>query len=203
MARTLDQAKRLEIASGALVVLRERGLRNTSMTDLAKALGIKRPTLYWYFKNLDEIFVFYLTHFRAMEAAWVAEQLQGVTDPIDLLDTFVRAELKFFVEHGAADFMVLLCQFWGSGDPQTQAQFQRLTTKGVDAIRFMLVGAVQMGIDQGTVRPVDPNALVDLMLTYMDGALIGGVMHDRDAAPLADFLTEHLLNPLRISKENA
>ena len=113
MARPVDHKKRLEIALGALEVLRERGLIGTSMSQIASALGMKRPTLYWYFPDLQSIFECALVHVRQEEAAFVAERIIGKAHPVDLLDSFVRAEFDFYRERGYTDLLVLMMQFYG------------------------------------------------------------------------------------------
>ena len=55
MARTPDLARRAELARAAFEVLRTRGVQ-TSMRELADALGVKRPTLYFYFPDLGAVF---------------------------------------------------------------------------------------------------------------------------------------------------
>ena len=55
MPRRPDQARRAELAQAAFDVLRARGMQ-TSMRELADALGIKRPTLYFYFPDLGAVF---------------------------------------------------------------------------------------------------------------------------------------------------
>ncbi len=52
MARTVDTQRRTELARQALEVMRARGIGRTTMSELAQALGVKRPTLYFYFRDL-------------------------------------------------------------------------------------------------------------------------------------------------------
>ena len=55
MPRRPDLARRAELAHAAFEVLRARGMQ-TSMRELADALGVKRPTLYFYFPDLGAVF---------------------------------------------------------------------------------------------------------------------------------------------------
>lgn len=43
------------IVEAALELLKEHGLGNLSLRDIAKRLDIKAPALYWHFKNKDEL----------------------------------------------------------------------------------------------------------------------------------------------------
>src|SRR4029079_12839826 len=55
MARRPDLLRRTELAHAAFEVLRTRGMQ-TSMRELAEALGVKRPTPYFYFPDLGAVF---------------------------------------------------------------------------------------------------------------------------------------------------
>src|SRR5215468_7998739 len=55
MPRRPDQERRTALAAAAFEVLRARGMQ-TSMRELAEALGLKRPTLYFYFPDLGAVF---------------------------------------------------------------------------------------------------------------------------------------------------
>ena len=53
---TEDSAKRRQIIEGARQVFLARGFDAASMSDIAKAAGVSKGTLYVYFKNKDELF---------------------------------------------------------------------------------------------------------------------------------------------------
>ena len=92
MARPVDLERRREIALQALEVLRTQGLQQATMSGLAKALGLKRPTLYFYFPSIPDLFLALVEIHREEEVAWVAERLAGKTHPIDAMLAFLRAE---------------------------------------------------------------------------------------------------------------
>lgn len=78
MARTVDHKKREEIAQAAFALIRAQGVQSTSMTDIARALGMKRPTLYWYFKDLAAIFEAVLQHMLSDLAQHLLEDRKSV-----------------------------------------------------------------------------------------------------------------------------
>jgi AcrR family transcriptional regulator len=51
-----DSAKRRQIVEGARAVFLARGFDAASMSDIAKAAGVSKGTLYVYFKDKDELF---------------------------------------------------------------------------------------------------------------------------------------------------
>jgi AcrR family transcriptional regulator len=47
--------KRNAVLNAAAELFSERGFENTSMGDLTRALGVTRPTVYYYFENKEDI----------------------------------------------------------------------------------------------------------------------------------------------------
>ena len=47
--------KQEQIIAAALELLDEKGLSNLSLRDIAKALNMQAPALYWYFKNKEDL----------------------------------------------------------------------------------------------------------------------------------------------------
>ncbi len=69
-----------------------------SMDDLAKASGVPRATLYYYFGGKDDLVSFYVgTMMRRMRGA-VAEGLAHEGTPTEQIETIVRAVLRTFAE---------------------------------------------------------------------------------------------------------
>lgn len=50
-----SDARRDEIAGAAAVLFNERGFHQTSMEDVAEAIGVRKPTLYHYVKSKAEL----------------------------------------------------------------------------------------------------------------------------------------------------
>jgi AcrR family transcriptional regulator len=197
MPRTPDEAKRREIAEGALKVLRERGIHQTTMSHIAAALGMKRPTLYWYFSDLGEIFEYSMRGIRAEEAAFIAERIRGIDHPLDLLEGLVRADTEFFEERGLEDFLLLLVQFLGAGDAASRERYRQIAVVNMEPLRLMLIAAVATGVERRQIAPCDPEALVDFLLVVLDGAMVHSVLRGADTSSIYDFVHTAVIAPLR------
>jgi len=73
-----DSAKRRQIVEGAREIFLARGFDAASMSDIAKAAGVSKGTLYVYFKDKEELF-------SAIVMAECAGQAEGIfhLDPAD------------------------------------------------------------------------------------------------------------------------
>jgi len=195
MARKLDLARRAELASRAFDVIRARGVHRTTMSDLASALGLKRPTLYFYFKDLGAVFEAVLDETQRQYFAHVMARVGGIAHPIDLLGAVLRATVEF--HQGKRDRIVLLFQLWavGGADPdRVLARSRELT----DPMRALLVQQVAGGIAAGQVADCDPARIVDLSLTVLDGALVHEVTRHTPAHDVVDEFERRVLAPLRL-----
>ncbi len=55
-----EQSTRSKIVNTAVGMIRQKGYRNVSVTDICRQLGITRSAFYYYFKTKDEIFDYFL-----------------------------------------------------------------------------------------------------------------------------------------------
>src|SRR5689334_25097962 len=94
MPRRPDLARRAQLARAAFDVLRERGMQ-TTMRELADALGIKRPTLYFYFRDLGAVFETLLDETARALTETALARARAHDHRIDRLCAVIDAELAF------------------------------------------------------------------------------------------------------------
>jgi TetR/AcrR family transcriptional regulator len=197
MPRTLDIARRAELAAAAVDVLRARGATRCTMSELAAALGIKRPTLYFYFKDLGAVFDAVFDDTQQRFLAHVARRMAapGLDHPIDALAAMARASAEFVA--GQREQVALLVQLWSAhaGDPA------RLLARGrelSDPLRQGLIDRVAAGVARREVAPCEPARVVDLVLAALDGALVAQVTRGAAPGPIVDELILRVLEPLAV-----
>lgn len=189
-------AKRREIAARAFEAIRARGVHRTTMSDIAAALEMKRPTLYWYFKDLGEIFDAVVQDTDARLRAFVAGRLTDARHPIDYLDELMQASVDFY--EGRRDYIIVLFQLWAVSASQDPERILRRGREFIEPVREALVARVRQGIDEGLVAPCDADKIVDLVLSVIDGAQVQRVTRDAAMRPILDAFREYVLAPLRL-----
>lgn len=196
MPRRPDLARRSELAHAAFEVLRARGMQ-TSMRELADALGLKRPTLYFYFPDLGAVFESVLDQmYRALAEAVVA-RTQLVDHPLDRLRAVVDATLEFHRER--PQLIGALFQLWAVGGRDFTTVLDR-ERRIVVAARDALVGDLRAGIARKEVLPCDPDRIVDLVLAVVDGVLVHHVLGIARADDVIGELAARVIEPLRPRK---
>lgn len=148
--RAPDPTKRSRIVREAAALFDRSGYHSTSMDDIARAVGISKPTLYHYFRSKDDI-LFYI-HEEVIEFNIAQEErrnalgmsaaqqlLELITDVIELNVTrpgYVRVFFEHYRELPA--------------EQQQEIQAKR------DRFRDIVEGVIARGVEEGDFRPIDP-----------------------------------------------
>jgi AcrR family transcriptional regulator len=196
MPRRPDLARRAELARAALDVLRTRGMQ-TSMRELADALGIKRPTLYFYFPDLGAVVESVLDQLYQTLTETVVARVREHDHPIDRLRAVIDATLAFHRER--PQLVAGLLQLWALGGRDLSAVLER-ERRGVLAARDALVADLRAGIARKEVRPCEPERIVDLVLAFVEGAVVHHVLGIARSDDTTDELARRVLEPLRAQR---
>src|SRR5713226_5835632 len=107
--RSYADERRRSVISGAAALFDNAGYYNTSVEDIAGAVGLRKPTLYHYFKSKDEILFWLHEEFidlligrqKARLATRMSPEqrlLEAMGDILELMDTH-RGHVRVFFEH--------------------------------------------------------------------------------------------------------
>jgi len=196
MPRPPDLERRAQLARAAFDVLRARGMQ-TSMRELAEALGVKRPTLYFYFPDLGAVFETVLDQTYQALAEMVIARTRLVDNPLDRLRTVVDATLAFHRER--PQLIGGLFQLWAVGGRDFTTVLDR-ERRIVVAARDTLVADLRAGIARKEVKPCDPARIVELVLAVVDGVLVHHVLGIAHADDVIEELALRVIEPLRPRK---
>lgn len=196
MPRRPDLARRTELAHAAFDVLRARGMQ-TSMRELADALGVKRPTLYFYFPDLGAVFETVLEQMYKTYANEIAQRCVDVEHPLDRLRTVVEATIAFHRER--PNLIGGLFQLWAVGGRDLESVLDR-ERKMVLLGREALIADLRAGIARREVKDCDPERVVELVLAVVDGVLVHHVLGIASADRVIEELVERVIEPLRKPK---
>lgn len=146
-------AKRLAILRSAAKIFNERGYHRTSVADVAEALGVSKPFLYYYLRNKEDIL---------FECSRIAtEQLTDVLEATRTADAsgWQKLEMLFrgYAQVMTTDFGICLIRNSAPGalPPASWAKLRggrRRLNKEVERI-------VALGIADGSIRSCDPRVV--------------------------------------------
>ena len=203
MPRRPDLARRTSLARAAVDVLRARGLQ-TPMRTLAGALGVKRPTLYFYFPDLGAVFDTAIENAdQSLGEAVLARMRESShapylpSHPIDRLRAVIDATLALHRER--PQLVAGLVLRWAlGGEGSTAIERCRRALQGA---RDGLVADLRAGIARREVRPCDAERIVDLVLTWVEGAVLQQMLGLSRSDDAGDELARRVLEPLRLQRK--
>lgn len=98
----LQRRKRSALIAEAGRSFRLKGFHNTSLDDVAKALNVTKPALYYYVKNKDEILFECIIQGLKFGDQVLADAREGLSSPLAIIECFVRNYIIVMGrEHGA------------------------------------------------------------------------------------------------------
>jgi len=185
----INNAKRLALVRAAGTAFKARGFHNTSLDDLAAALNVTKPTLYYYIDSKEDLL--YRCHEYALDLG--EQAFEYARDGRNGLDKLLRM-LKRYIELMTDDFAAysLLSDLNDLSDKHKAAIQKRRRAFDTVFRNFITEGA-----QDGSIRPCDPM----LAVAWFMGAVntiprwfdARGKMTGADvAAAYADLLTRAL-----------
>ncbi|HTC45114.1 MAG TPA: TetR/AcrR family transcriptional regulator [Steroidobacteraceae bacterium] len=143
------QLKREAVILAAARAFREHGYHNTSLEDVASALNVTKPTIYYYVANKEEIL------FECFRAG--LDQIKSVFGDLDASKHTAREKLRVLIRHyGAAiagEFGWCMVRAEDQDlSPAMSARVKALKSEIDQRIR----GLIKEGIKDGSVGNCDP-----------------------------------------------
>ena len=194
MARPPEPEKRRALARRAIQVLQHEGL-DTSMTRLAEALEVKRPTLLYHFPNKAHIVEAALEELLTKQATSVLQAIAEHEHPIDKL--FAQMKAVHGYHHGREGYALFLGQAIATSSQDRMAAIIKIGNHVFEAHRQAQADSVRQGIADGRVHPCDVDALMATLRAVQDGLIVQRVMLGLDLEPIHDFIWAQLLRPLK------
>lgn len=169
MPKIIDHKQRkVSILRKAFSLFAENGYQNTSLSQLAEACDISRPTLYLYFRDKEEIFT-YAVKYYTDEMFSDYRDVASVSGPVLPQIRRIIADIIFKSWHNR-DFITSLGDFIfqkRQEDRNFPAAIRRRTVKLDHLLRRML----REGMDAGELRSIPVEAtsmqILDLIQAYL------------------------------------
>ena len=153
--------KQIIIAAGE--TFHRFGYKKTTMDDIALSAGKGKSSLYYYFKNKEEVFEAVVD----MEAQHIIndihEALAETELPLDKLRKYIRIRMQRFVARGNL-YLALNDNFLA-----TFSFIEKIRIKHQDWEMEVITEILKEGITRGDFKIVDPQFMGHIILTAMIG----------------------------------
>jgi AcrR family transcriptional regulator len=158
-------ARREEILEAAAGLFARHGYSNTDTQLLADHLRVGKGTIYRYFASKQDLFLAAVDRAIRQARAHVDAAIAGVEDPLDRIESAVRAYLAFFAAHPEVVelFMQERAQFKDRKKP-TYFEHQEVNVERWRALYRTLIAA-------GRVRDVPVERITDVISDLLYGTM--------------------------------
>jgi AcrR family transcriptional regulator len=164
------ETRRAEILDAAQCCFGEHGLHGTTVDDIAERAGLSKGALYWHFQGKREIFLALFDRY----IQGIASHQSAVADAgspaeaIRLLGGAVlESEEVLTLAEAALEFMS-----HASHDEELRDRMRTLYL----GFHRLVADEIRRGIEQGSFRPVDVDALARTLVAALDGLLMQHVL---------------------------
>lgn len=133
----------------AAAIFAGKGYHQTTVDEVAQTIGVAKGTIYYHFKNKEELYLALLREGIDLFKRRLEEAVAGAAAPREKIKNIVASQLKFYEEEKDLVFLFLkeLCG----------TDLRRETLAGMLSECLAIIrGAVEEGIEDGAFRAVDP-----------------------------------------------
>jgi AcrR family transcriptional regulator len=172
----LDHVRRPAMLSAAAEVIRERGLENARVSDVAERAGTSAPSVLYYFETKAELLKEALTSAEEEYYDELQRELAGIES--------ARERLARIVAGGAGngDYDASLwMELWARAlrDPELAATRAELDGRW----RRAIADVVAYGQERGEFGRVEPEGFAMLLSSLLDGLAVQIALKDEEVTP--------------------
>ena len=172
----LDHIRRPELLAAAASVIRQRGLENARVADVADEAGTSAPSVLYYFASKAELLKEALTSAEEGFYAELEIELSGIEA--------ARERMLKIVQYGGGEGdydAALWMELWARAlrDPELAATRAELDGRW----RRTIADVVRYGQDRGDFGPADPEEFAVLLASLLDGLAVQIALKDMEVTP--------------------
>ena len=152
-----------QIIEAAGVIFERYGFKKTTMDDIAYAAGKGKSSLYYYFKNKEQVFEAVVAHEAEHLVNEINTSISSSKTAIEKLRSYVTIRMKRFVQRGN------LATALNDNFLATFSFIEKIRNNYRDFEIDMISEIIKEGIDNKEFKPVDSIFVAEAILTCMIG----------------------------------
>lgn len=161
------------IFEAAIKIFSEKGYNKATMEEIACSAGVAKGTLYYNFKNKEEIFRYIIQEGMKKLQAQVQEATRQLEDPVEKLRTLSRTQLKLV--HANRDFFkILMSQLYGG--EFSESKFKNTIS---NYIRFIET-FIKEAMDEGCIKKGETLFMAYTFFGDLFSAVLYELTHDEE-----------------------
>ncbi|CDQ20426.1 DNA-binding transcriptional regulator, AcrR family [Halobacillus karajensis] len=167
------------IIEESLKLFANYGYENTTLANIAEAVGIKKPSLYNHFDNKEDIFLHVLYDVADKEKNHLISQSASLQyhSVADHLHQIYRLYLKHMADTTEGLFFKRVTFF---PPEEFTGEIKKVFWMVEECMTDILRPVFERGIDEKIIRPLSTDTLTSAFYTLMDGLFLEENFYDRE-----------------------
>jgi AcrR family transcriptional regulator len=193
------EERRRQIMQAALVCFARKGYHKTTMDDIVAECGLSKGTLYWYFKNKDNLFI-------SLIKSYFFDVRQGTDAILEQHPTAsgkLRGMTQAFVEffRAGGEYFSVLFEFWLQS--ALRDELNQFMSAALSQYRQIVASVITEGIQSGEFKAVNADQVALAAMAAFDGLSFYAMLipDEVDLERTCQVFIETLLNGLMAGGE--
>ncbi|WP_457626384.1 TetR/AcrR family transcriptional regulator [Persephonella sp.] len=169
-------------------IIAEKGLSEVSTVEVARRLGVSQPAIYKYFKNKDEMIVYFLKHLKDLLDEILKKAEKGKTAKEKL--KIIYTEHFKLLERTKILPRVVFSDVVHIGNPEKKSKLKDAVFQYREGIKKI----IEEGIKKGEIKDIDPEFGVRIFIGSILSTTLVWMLKDMGYKVVdeIDFLMENL-----------
>jgi len=202
-----EKDPKTRILDAAALLFSERGKAAASATEIARAAGVNKAMLFYYFGSKEELY-------RAAFRKWfedltknLEEKIENVEPGLPMIEAFVRAHTGYLTKRpGLVKLIIRELLACDAGPPPVIAEF----AESFQLFKRVLIHSIEIAKASGQIRDVEPiqtavNIISMDVFIFLGGPIVSLIAPEVDMRKFVEDRVNHILdllmNGLRVKTE--
>lgn len=161
-AKTRRSSKREMILEEARAIFTQYGYEKTTLDDIGSKCGLNKASLYYYFRNKEEIYVQVLLTEADRYIKDLQENIQNFKTTEEKIHQYLLNRIRQYAK--ALNVSKLSMSSLYKVEPMFMELFQRIKDEEINFLRELIA----KGIENGDIEAVDPKELAESLFVISD-----------------------------------
>lgn len=158
--------KKQEILKAASECFARFGYEKTTLDDIGKMVGLNKASLYYYYKNKEDIFAEVVLQETKEYMQAVVAKIQAVTECKEKIVTYLREKVRHMQQ------LVNLHNLSIESIEKFQPVFERLRNEFYEKEVNFIIGILTACMEKNEMNPCDAKRIAESILTVMEAIKI-------------------------------
>lgn len=190
----------VRLAESAFHLFSRNGFKKVNLDKIASHAGVTKGSLYWHYKNKDELVKAACGHYYRTYHRRINSELAHITDPVKRLERTLQVAVQICLLDEENRVFTTEVFTLALHDAEVRRSWQQF----YDSVREFYVGLVKAAKAAGGIEADDPDHAVDFMLATMEGIKLQAMYDPKICAkPAEKAIVASLKRTLGFPERNA